>query len=241
VRILQFYKVKIEICAASVEALQGALALHVDRVEVCSCLEQGGLSPSIGFIQTALDLGLNTQVLVRPRSGGFLYTSEEKALISREIKLLESMGVHGVVFGALDANLRLDKALMNQVRNDFSNELTYHRAFDDLVEWQTDLDGLVEIGVNRLLSSGLATSVVNGIPTLCEMVDHSKGRIEIMVGGGINLANLPEILLKVQPDAIHFSATTKESQDPNSFFSEERLVFDVNKAMKLVELCRNFS
>lgn len=239
-RILQFCKVKIEICAGSVEALIGAAQLQVDRVEICACLEQGGVSPSFGLIQKSLELGLETHVLVRPRSGGFVFSSEEINLMLRELEFLQKLGVHGAVIGALNSNLSIDRATIHEARSIFHGQLTFHRAFDDLVEWRKEMDGLVELGVHRILSSGLATSVTNGIPTLAEMVQHAKGRIEIMAGGGVNMANLKIIASEVKPDAIHFSATTKESLDPNSFFSEERLVFDVNKAIKLVELCRNY-
>lgn len=230
---------KIEICAASFEALKGAVELEVDRVEVCSCLEQGGVSPSTGFIEISLDLGLNTHVLVRPRAGGFVYSQDEKYLVLKDIKCIDQLGVHGVVFGALNPNLRIDRLMMQEVRDRCRGELTFHRAFDDLVEWQSELDWLAENGVTRILSSGLATTVTNGIPTLAEMVDYAAGRIEIMAGGGINLANIPKVLEKVNPSGIHFSATVKETIDPSSFFSEDRLVFDANKAKKMVELCRN--
>ncbi|MFM2038500.1 MAG: hypothetical protein RL432_1439 [Bacteroidota bacterium] len=239
-RILQFCKVKIEICASSVEALVGAAQLKVDRVEVCSCLELGGVSPSVGLIQKSLDLGLETHVLVRPRSGGFVFSSFEVDLMLSELAFLQKLGVHGAVLGALNSNLSIDRATIKEARSIFRGQLTFHRAFDDLVEWRKEMDALVELGVHRILSSGLATSVTNGIPTLAEMVLHAKGSIEIMAGGGVNMANLKTIASEVKPDAVHFSATTKEMLDPSSFFSEERLVFDVNKAIKLVELCRNY-
>lgn len=238
---MQLCGVKIEICAASVEALKGAHELRVDRVEICSCLEQGGLTPSSGFVEYSLELGLNTHVLIRPRSGGFVYTEEEQYLMLREVDFLAKLGVQGIVIGALHDTLRIDRSMLQKVRSAWSGELTFHRAFDDLVEWHGEMDWLVEIGVDRVLSSGLATSVTNGIPTLSEMVQYAKGRMDIMAGGGINLANLWSIQGQVKPDAIHFSATTKERIDPSSVFSEERLVFDVNKATKLVEMCRNFS
>lgn len=223
------------------EALQAAVELKADRVEVCTCLEQGGLSPSLGFIQTSLDFGLSTHVLVRPRSGGFVYSPDEIQLILREVELLNSLDVDGIVVGLLKPNMRLERKVIQEIRTNFRKEVTLHRAFDDLVEWHEEMEFLKEIGVNRILTSGLATSVSKGIPTLMEMVAHAKGSIEIMAGGGINLANVAEIVQKVQPDAMHFSATTKESLDPSSFFSEERLVFDSHKAKKLVDLCRNFT
>jgi copper homeostasis protein len=232
---------KIEICASSVEALLGAVALKADRVELCSNLEQGGLTPSSGFIRMAMNLGLNTQVLIRPRPGGFVYNQDEIALIFNEVEWLSNMGVEGIVVGLITEDLRLHRKVIQEIRARFTKEITIHRAFDDLVEWRPELDWLMDIGINRVLSSGLATSAAKGIPTLSEMVARSGGNIEIMAGGGINLANAEEIMLKVKPAAVHFSATSKVSVDPTSLFSENRLMFDANKAKKLVDLCRNFS
>jgi len=239
--ILQFCNMKIEICASTVEALVGAQTLKVDRVELCSNLEQGGLTPSSGFIRMAMNLGLNTQVLIRPRPGGFVYHQDEIALILNEVEWLSNMGVDGIVVGLTTEDLRLHRKVIQEIRERFTKEITIHRAFDDLVEWRPELEWLIDIGVDRVLSSGLATSAANGIPTLSEMVSLAGGKIEIMAGGGINLANVEEIMRKVKPAAVHFSATLKVSVDPKSLFSENRLMFDANKAKKLVELCRNFS
>jgi len=233
--------VKIEICAASIDALLGAQNLKVDRVEVCSSLEMGGVTPSLGFIQSAMHLGLSTHVLLRPRPGGFVYSPSELDLIFEEIKVMNRLNVQGLVVGVLTPELRIDRKSMERIRSSFQGELTFHRAFDDLVEWRAEMDWLKSIGVNRILTSGLANSVSRGLPMLRDMVLHAKGQIQVMAGGGVNLANAAELLTTVKTDAIHFSATSKESLEPQSFFSEERLVFDPHKAKKLVDLCRNFS
>lgn len=231
---------KIELCTASVEALYEAKTLGVDRVELCACLEQGGLTPSMGFIGLGLDLGLNCHVLIRPRAGGFVYSEQELSLIRREIDRLKHTEVHGIVFGALDGKNQVDRSVMIDIRNRWYKEITFHRAFDDLSAWESELTGLMDIGINRILSSGLSRSVETGIPILEKMTDLAKGRIEIMAGGGVNLSNVSKIREKVAPDAIHFSATTKHSLDESSLFSEVQLRFDAAKATKLVEACRNF-
>ena len=231
---------QIELCVASVEALHAAKSLEIDRIELCSNLDQGGLTPSPGFVRSALDLGIETHVLIRPRSGGFIYSESEIELILTEIKEMDKLGVHGIVVGVLSNQLLLNYQVLRQIRDSFSNCITFHRAFDDLVEWQDALEWLQENDYNRVLTSGLSTSIAAGISVLKEMKDLAKGNIEIMAGGGINLSNIHEIIEVAQPDAIHFSATSKQSLDPDSLFSEELLMFDEMKAKKLLAVCRNF-
>lgn len=231
---------KIELCSSSIESLYHAKSLGVDRVELCSCLEQGGLTPSMGFIELALDLGLESHVLIRPRAGGFSYSPEEWDLIMKEMDSLKQTSIHGIVVGALTSKNQIDRDLILEIRNRWSKTVTFHRAFDDLVEWENELSWLISCGVDRVLSSGLSQSVETGIPILKKMVDKAKGKIEIMAGGGVNLSNVSKIYESVFPDAIHFSATTKQYIDADSMFSENQLVFDSKKAKKLVDICRNF-
>lgn len=231
---------KIELCVASVDALMAAKSLGVDRIELCVDLEQGGLTPSHGFIRKALELGLSTHVLIRPRSGGFVYSEAELEIIYSDIDEMKTLGVDGIVVGVLNDTMRLNRDAMKAIRSRFSGCVTVHRAFDDLIEWKPELNWLISEGFNRILSSGLATSIVHGIPVLAAMKEEAEGRIEIMCGGGINLANLPQLIEEIQPDAVHFSATVKTSLDPDSMFSEEVLVFDRHKAQRLVEVCRNY-
>ena len=113
---------KIEICASTVEALLGAVALKADRVELCSNLEQGGLTPSSGFIRMAMNLGLNTQVLIRPRPGGFVYNQDEIALIFNEVEWLSNMGVEGIVVGLITEDLRLIERIFYQFRSMYQVE-----------------------------------------------------------------------------------------------------------------------
>jgi len=232
---------KIELCVASIEALIAAKKLGVDRIELCVNLEQGGLTPSMGFVQKAKELGLETHVLIRPRCGGFNYNEHEIEIILADVLEFQRLDVDGLVLGLLTDTMRLNRSVLEHIRAQFKKSLTFHRAFDDLVEWEKELQWLADIGFNRILSSGLSTVIAHGIPLLASMKKMAQGRIEIMPGGGINLANLPLIIEHVLPDAVHFSATSKQSLDPESMFSEEVLIFDENKAKRLIEMCRNFS
>lgn len=238
---LHFCVMKVELCVASVEALQAAKSMGFDRIELCINLEQGGLTPSLGMVELAMEMNLDTHVLIRPRIGGFVYQENEIDLIFREVKSMERIGVQGVVVGALTENIRLNRVVLKEIRKIFPREITIHRAFDDLIEWKPELSWLMENNFNRVLTSGLATSIQLGIPVLKEMKQFAGTAIEIMAGGGIHLANLELIIQTASPDAIHFSGTNKALVEPDSMFSENRLIFDNIKAKKLLDVCRNFS
>jgi len=230
---------KIELCVASIEALQIVKDLSIDRIELCQNLEQGGMTPSHGFIEMALLNEIETHVLIRPRAAGFTYSEDEIQLMLNDIKDCRELGVKGIVIGALNLNKTIDRDAMLRMKEVAKDlEITCHRAFDDSFDWKNSMDVLIEAGINRILSSGLSSSVELGMPILTEMMKYAKSRIEIMVGGGVNLGNVQRILLDVQPDAIHFSGTSKLILDENSYFSETLLQIDKSKVEKLIHSIR---
>jgi copper homeostasis protein len=230
---------KIELCVASIEALQIVKDLRIDRIELCQNLEQGGMTPSHGFIEMALLNEIETHVLIRPRAAGFTYSEDEIQLMLNDIKDCRELGVKGIVIGALNLNKTIDRDTMLRMKEVAKDlEITCHRAFDDSFDWKNSMDVLIEAGINRILSSGLSSSVELGLPILTEMMKYAKSRIEIMVGGGVNLGNVQRILLDVQPDAIHFSGTSKLILDENSYFSETLLQVDKSKVEKLIHSIR---
>jgi copper homeostasis protein len=230
---------KIELCVASIEALQIVKDLRIDRIELCQNLEQGGMTPSHGFIEMALLNKIETHVLIRPRAAGFTYSEDEIQLMLNDIKDCRELGVKGIVIGALNLNKTIDRDAMLRMKEVAKDlEITCHRAFDDSFDWKNSMDVLIEAGINRILSSGLSSSVELGMPILTEMMKYAKSRIEIMVGGGVNLGNVQRILLDVQPDAIHFSGTSKLILDENSYFSETLLQVDKSKVEKLIHSIR---
>ena len=230
---------KIELCVASIEALQIVKDLRIDRIELCQNLEQGGMTPSHGFIEMALLNEIETHVLIRPRAAGFTYSEDEIQLMLNDIKDCRELGVKGIVIGALNINKTIDREAMLRMKEVAKDlEITCHRAFDDSFDWKNSMDVLIEAGINRVLSSGLSSSVELGLPILTQMMKYANSRIEIMVGGGVNLGNIQRILLDVQPDAIHFSGTSKIIIDENSYFSETLLQVDKSKVEKLIHSIR---
>jgi copper homeostasis protein len=230
---------KIELSAASFEAIKLAKEFDVDRIELCQNLEQGGLTPSVGFIDYALSTGLETHVLIRPRAGGFCYNEEEFLIMLREIEYCKKIGAHGVVVGVLSEKNEINGEQMDRISDISGNlQVTFHRAFDDTIEWKRSMEMLINFGVKRILTSGVSSNVDSGFIVLKEMVKFAKGRIEIMAGGGVNAANVQKIAKEISPDAIHFSGTSKTLLDEESLFSETILQVDRKKVMRITEMIR---
>lgn len=228
---------KIELCAASVTAIKLAKELNFDRIELCENLVQGGITPSAGRIEFAVETGLETHVLIRPRQGGFYYSPEEIKIMTADIKNAVRMGAKGVVVGALNNYRAIDEeALKRFIDASEGMEVTFHRAFDDCVlDWQKRLDILINAKVTRILTSGLASNITNGIPVLKEMKKYINGRMQLMPGGGINAANVSKIIKEVEPDALHFSGTVKTIVDEESLFSETFLAVDENRVKRILD------
>jgi copper homeostasis protein len=228
-------RLELELCAASVEALPLAKTYGFHRIELCQNLEQGGLTPSAGLILQALELGIDTHVLIRPRAGGFHYEPSEIEVIQREIKFCKNLGVQGVVVGLLKSNFELDKSLLQDLMQLApALDWTFHRAFDESVDWKRSLDILIELGYKRVLTSGFASNVELGIPILSQMCKYAAGRIEIMAGGGVNAGNISKLAQIEQLSAVHFSATQKELLDEDSAFSETILKVNENRLKRIL-------
>lgn len=230
---------KLELCAASIEAVDLAKELKFDRIELCQSLEQGGMTPSPGFIEYALSLEVETHVLIRPRSGGFRYSKDEIEIVLRDVKECKSMGAQGVVVGILNQSGQVCKRSLDSILSVSGDmDVTFHRAFDDTYEYDKSLDVLIKAGVKRVLTSGLARNVELGMAVLKNMNHYANGRIEIMTGGGVNISNILKLKNEVKPAAIHFSGTNKTVIDEESMFSETILKPNRDKIIRLLEAVR---
>jgi copper homeostasis protein len=145
------------------------------------------------------------------------------------------MGAKGIVIGALTEAGEVDEVFLAEaMKKAHGMEVTFHRAFDDCIEWQKAMDVLIKHGVNRILSSGLARNVELGMPILKQMIAHSASRIEIMTGGGVSAANVGKIASELKPNAIHFSGTIKVQQDEESLFAEPVLMVDKPRVQRIL-------
>jgi len=176
----------LEVCVDSVESAMAAEKGGADRVELCDNLLEGGTTPSAGMIELArkyLNLGL--QVIIRPRGGDFCYSDIEFDIMRHDIETATSLGANGVVIGILrpDGSIDADRTrtLIDLAR---PMNVTFHRAFDMARDPHQALEDLIELGVDRILTSGQAFSVLEGLDMIAELVRIARDRVIIMPGGG---------------------------------------------------------
>lgn len=204
-------QVKFEICCGSLQSALNAQEAGANRVELCSALNLGGITPSYGTIEMArkmLDIDIN--VLIRARGGDFLYDSDEVAVMIRDIRACASIGVQGVVIGALDplGNIDMDccRALVATAKN-FGLSVTFHRAIDRAYDIFTALEDVIALDVDRILTSGGKPSAHEGMETISKMNQIADGRVIIMPGAGINAGNIKEIISTTGVSEVHFSGS----------------------------------
>ena len=203
--------IKFEICCGSLQSALNAQEAGAHRVELCSALSLGGLTPSYGFIELARKrLKIDINVLIRPRQGDFLYDSDEVAVMIRDITACAQMGVNGVVIGALDPFGNVDEdacRAMVAVAKHYGMSVTFHRAIARACNIMAALEDVISAGADRILSSGGKISSYEGAETLARMNAAAAGRIIIMPGGGVNAGNISQILKTTGAQEIHFSGS----------------------------------
>lgn len=198
----------LEICAGSWDSVLAARSGGAARVELCSGLTEGGLTPSVGFIRAACALGdVRVHVLIRPRGGDFLYTEAEVALMEDDICRAVEAGADGVVVGSLTPDGDIDtRQLRRWVRAAGGRDVTFHRAFDLCRCPEEALEAIIDSGCSRLLTSGQAATAEAGIPQLRRLVEQSAGRLSVMPGCGVGAGNAARILAATGAREIHASA-----------------------------------
>lgn len=198
----------LEVCVGSVESAIAARDGGAARIELCSALEIGGVTPSLGMIREARKVeGIAMHVLIRPRGGDFLYTPEEVACMEQDIIVARECGADGVVIGALTADGDIDVAACRRlVKAADGIHVTFHRAFDMCNNPLKALEDIIALGCDRILTSGQAATAEAGLPMLCELVKAADGRLSIMPGCGVNSSNAATILNSCGAKEIHASA-----------------------------------
>lgn len=216
----------LEVCTGSLQSVMNAAEGGAYRVELCSGLDEGGLTPSIGLIQAALQVDeVKKHVLIRPRGGDFLYSEAEIDIMVDDIFAARRAGVDGIVVGALtadgDVDLEACARFLDAARGEYVDfaegdleeayflppvSVTFHRAFDMCRNPQKALEQLIELGFDRVLTSGQQSTAEAGIGTIKELVRQANGRIVIMPGCGVNALNANKIVTETGACEIHASA-----------------------------------
>ncbi|HEY7402710.1 MAG TPA: copper homeostasis protein CutC [Candidatus Angelobacter sp.] len=196
---------QLEICLDSVESAVNAERGGADRVELCAGLPEGGTTPSAGMIAAVrkkIEIGL--QVMIRPRGGDFCYSDDEFSIMQRDILIAKQLGAGGVVFGILTLEARIDKARMQQlVELARPLKVTCHRAFDMAADLPQALEDLIELRVDRVLTSGSQRSAIDAMPTLKQLVQIAQSHITVMACGEISISNVKAVVNYTGANEIH--------------------------------------
>jgi len=197
-----------EICVDSVAGVRAAKEARAQRVELCANLLEGGITPSLGMIRQARKVsGIAVNVIIRPRGGDFLFNDDEFASMRADIEAAKAEGADGVVIGLLTAEGEIDiggtRELVALAR---PLSVTFHRAFDVAADPFRALETLIELGVDRVLTSGQEPSVLEGLPLIAVLMTRAGDRIIVMPGGGITARNVERIVAAAKPREMHFAA-----------------------------------
>lgn len=218
---------KLEVCANSYQSAKNAQQAGAHRIELCQELSVGGITPSFGLIKQVIkDLSIKTFVLIRPRSGNFVYSKDEFQIMKNDIQTCKDLSCHGFVSGVLKPDKTVDIERTKELI-EISKPLsfTFHRAFDEVINPKEALAQLIDLGVERVLSSGQKSSAEQGIDLLKELNKLANGRITILAGGGINPKNASKFK-QAGLDEIHASASIKIEQE-HSMFGMVQTVSDI--------------
>lgn len=198
-----------EVCTNSVESCIAAQEGGANRVELCAGIPEGGTTPSYGEIAMAREVLTTTRlhVIIRPRGGDFLYSPIEIKTMLKDIEMARRLGADGVVFGCLTANGEIDVPVMEQLMEASEGlSVTFHRAFDVCRDASKALEQIINLGCDRILTSGQQATAELGIPLLKELRERAKGRITLLAGCGVNEKNICRIAKETGIQEFHFSA-----------------------------------
>ena len=202
--------IQVEVCIDSVASALNAEQGGADRVELCDNLFEGGTTPSAGCIEVVRQyIKIGLQVIIRPRGGDFLYDDFEFETMKKDIQLAKDRGADGVVIGILTPQGEVDRdrtqALVQLAQ---PMNVTFHRAFDMTADPFRAMNDLIELGVDRILTSGQRSTAWEGVGLIRKLVEQAAGRISIVPGGGINEDNITALVQQTGVSECHVSGRT---------------------------------
>jgi copper homeostasis protein len=206
---------QIEVCVDSPQGVSAAREGGADRVELCDNLFEGGTTPSIGSVNMARRIeGIKLHIIIRPRGGDFLYSDVEFDTIRMDVAAARSASVDGIVIGMLTADGMIDKVRTNElVTLARPMSVTFHRAFDMTVDPMAALEDLIEIGIDRVLTSGQQTDALSGAETIKKLVEAAGERIVIMACGSIDETNAADVVAQTGASNFHFTAFEEKTSE----------------------------
>jgi copper homeostasis protein len=214
--------ITLEICTDSIASSLAAASGGAHRLELCAALPLGGLTPSAGTIRLVRQqVALPLHVLIRPRSGDFYYSAEEFDIMRHDILTARNLGADGVVLGLLQPDGTIDRDRTRQlVELARPMAVTFHRAFDVCADPFRALGELLDLGIERLLTSGQQSSAPQGAALIAQLVERAGTRLQVMPGAGINADNIAHLARQTGAREFHMSLSSKTTS-PMTFRREE--------------------
>jgi copper homeostasis protein len=203
---------KAEVVVYNIASALGAQAGGADRIELCDNPGEGGTTPSAGVVEVVRQhLNLDVFAMLRPRGGDFCYSSYEYHAMKRDLSQFQKLSIDGVVLGILLPDGTLDKKRCGElIARARPLKVTCHRAFDMTRDPRQALEDCIEIGFDRILTSGQKPQAIEGVDLIRELIEQAAGRISIMPGSGVNENTVAQIISKTGAQEIHFSAMGSE-------------------------------
>lgn len=199
-------RILFELVTDTAAGVRSGAAAGVDRIELCSALSIGGVTPSIGLMQVAAGCGVPTRVMIRPRGGNFTYSGDEIDAMRADIDTVRALGLAGVVFGANHPSGELDEGVLRTLCDQAAGlEAAIHRSFDLTPDQGDALETVIGLGMKTILTAGGARTARDGVDGLKGLVAQAAGRIEILAGVGVTHDNAAEIVLSGGVRSLHAS------------------------------------
>ncbi|MEA5427245.1 copper homeostasis protein CutC [Arcicella lustrica] len=210
----------VEVCAYSFESCIAAEKAQANRIELCSSMFEGGTTPSAGLVKMVTQkVNIEVHAMIRPRGGDFCYSNEEIEVMKADILSMKTLGCAGIVLGILQTDGKVNiQQTAELVKLAAPLQVTFHRAIDMTPNYAEALEAIIEAGCTRVLTSGQKNIAIDGIEEIANLVKQANGRIQIMVGSGVNLNNALTIA-QTGVDAIHL--TGKSTKDSAMIYRKE--------------------
>ena len=204
---------KLEVCIDSCAGIESCIEGNADRIELCSSLQYGGLTPSRELLELASECGIPSRAMIRPKKGDFVYTSEDLKQMLSDIDKVRSYNIEGVVFGAILLNGMLDLDFLEElVAHSTGFNKTLHRAVDAMNTTIESVETGIKLGFDTILTSGGCKTAIEGLSILSEMHTRAFGRIHIMPGSGITPLNANQFINKCHFEWIHSSCSINKNK-----------------------------
>ena len=237
---------KLELIGFNIEGCLVAQASGADRIELCDNPADGGTTASYGFIKSARKyLQIELYPIIRPRGGDFLYSDEEFEIMKADIQLCKKLNCDGIVTGILNADGTVDiERCAILVELAYPLGVTFHRAFDRTVDAFKAMDDIIEIGCERILTSGQQANALDGAGLVAKLIEQADDRIIIMPGSGIRSGNIIDIAKKTKAVEFHTSARIITHSKMNYFQESLKenlssVTVDENEVRQIVELLQS--